>query len=205
MPVLKREYTREQKALTLKCLLHYNVFFIFSPFKSTRFFPGVFNFLFSVNNHIDLIFLERIMTNLLHSLEASFSLIIQYAILLIEFIGFTVLVFSVFRGVADLIRHKNAMRLNLVEGIALALEFKIGGELLHTVIVREWDEVLFLGAIIGLKGGSFRDLIGLNPLFSTYTSRKNLTRRQPCEVFAFCLNEKYLNLNCHRHPMYNNF
>ncbi len=93
------------------------------------------------------------MQDLLHLLEASFSLLIEYTILLIEFIGFTVLIFSVFRGVTDLIRHKNAMRLNLVEGIALALEFKIGGELLHTVIVREWDEVLFLGAIIVLRAG----------------------------------------------------
>lgn len=42
MHVLKREYHREQKALDLKCLLHYNVFFIFSPFKSTRFSPRVF-------------------------------------------------------------------------------------------------------------------------------------------------------------------
>ena len=119
--------------------------------KALGFSPGVFNFLFSVNTFIDLIFLEKTMTELLHFLETSFSLIIQYTILLIEFIGFIVLIFSVFRGVGDLIRHKNAMRLNLVEGIALALEFKIGGELLHTVIVREWDEVLFLGAIIGLR------------------------------------------------------
>lgn len=42
MGVLKREYTRERKVLTLISLLHYNVFFIFSPFKSTRFSPRVF-------------------------------------------------------------------------------------------------------------------------------------------------------------------
>jgi uncharacterized membrane protein len=43
------------------------------------------------------------------------------------------------------------MRLELAEGIALALEFKIGGELLRTVIVREWTELLILGAVIALR------------------------------------------------------
>ena len=33
----------------------------------------------------------------------------------------------------------------------MALEFKMGGELLRTVIVREWNELLILGAIILLR------------------------------------------------------
>jgi uncharacterized membrane protein len=44
------------------------------------------------------------------------------------------------------------IRLDLAEGIALALEFKLGGEVLRTVIVREWTELLILGAIIALRG-----------------------------------------------------
>ena len=44
------------------------------------------------------------------------------------------------------------LRLDLAEGIALALEFKLGGEVLRTVIVREWTELLILGAIIALRG-----------------------------------------------------
>jgi uncharacterized membrane protein len=43
------------------------------------------------------------------------------------------------------------MRLELAEGIALALEFKMGGELLRTVIVRDWTELLILGAVIALR------------------------------------------------------
>ena len=43
------------------------------------------------------------------------------------------------------------MRLNLVEGIALAMSFKIGGELLRTVVVRNWDEILLLAAVILLR------------------------------------------------------
>ena len=42
-------------------------------------------------------------------------------------------------------------RLDLAQGIALALEFKMGGEVLRTVVVREWGELLVLGAIILLR------------------------------------------------------
>ena len=51
----------------------------------------------------------------------------------------------------DAIKKDEHMRLNLVEGIALAMSFKIGGELLRTVVVRDWDEILLLGAVILLR------------------------------------------------------
>lgn len=40
----------------------------------------------------------------------------------------------------------------LAQGIALSLEFKLGGEVLRTVIVREWSELAILGAVIVLRG-----------------------------------------------------
>ena len=43
------------------------------------------------------------------------------------------------------------IRLDLAQGIALALEFKMGGEVLRTVVVREWSELGILGAIIVLR------------------------------------------------------
>ena len=36
--------------------------------------------------------------------------------------------------------------------IALSLEFKMGSEVLRTVVVREWEELGILGAIILLRG-----------------------------------------------------
>ncbi|MCD8001692.1 MAG: DUF1622 domain-containing protein [Oscillospiraceae bacterium] len=44
------------------------------------------------------------------------------------------------------------LRLALAQGIALALEFKMGGEVLRTIVVREWSELGILGAIILLRG-----------------------------------------------------
>lgn len=80
-----------------------------------------------------------------------FDVIVQYLILIVEFIGIAILIFSVFSAVIRLIKREPHVRLHLAEGIALALEFKMGGELLRTVIVREWNELLILGAIILLR------------------------------------------------------
>ena len=93
------------------------------------------------------------MEHLLELLEKYFVLAIEYLILIIEAIGVMILVVTIIKGIIEVIRHKDHMRLNLVEGIALAIEFKMGGELLRTVIVREWSEILILGAIILLRAG----------------------------------------------------
>ena len=80
-----------------------------------------------------------------------FELVVKYCVLIIEFIGVAVLLVTVARALWMMIRHRVHVRLQLAEGIALALEFKMGGELLRTVIVREWHELLILGSIILLR------------------------------------------------------
>lgn len=80
-----------------------------------------------------------------------FDLCVEYLVLLIEIIGTVVLIHSVVLAVIGLLRKRENIRLKLAEGIALALEFKVGGELLRTVIVREWEELLILGSIILLR------------------------------------------------------
>lgn len=40
----------------------------------------------------------------------------------------------------------------LSQGIAISLEFKMGSEVLRTVVVREWEELGILGAVILLRG-----------------------------------------------------
>lgn len=80
-----------------------------------------------------------------------FDIGVFYIILLIELIGIGVLVFTVLKALISLIRRHERVRLDLAEGIALSLEFKLGGELLRTVVVREWKELLILGAIVLLR------------------------------------------------------
>ena len=91
------------------------------------------------------------MEALLEILEDNFTVLVEYLILFVEFVGVLVVVGAIIKGIVDAIKKDEHMRLNLVEGIALAMSFKIGGELLRTVIVRNWDEILLLAAVILLR------------------------------------------------------
>ena len=89
--------------------------------------------------------------NFYNIVEEYFDVFIKYIVLLIELIGTIILIYAVVSAIIGLFKHQKHVRLKLAEGIALALEFKIGGELLRTVIVRDWEELLILGAIILLR------------------------------------------------------
>lgn len=80
-----------------------------------------------------------------------FDLIVNYLILFVELFGIGILLYAVISAVIGLIKRQPHTRLKLAEGIALSLEFKMGGELLRTVVVREWKELLILGAIILMR------------------------------------------------------
>ena len=80
-----------------------------------------------------------------------FEQIVNYAVLLSELAGVAILVFTLIKCFIGWIRKKQELRLDLAQGIALALEFKLGGEVLRTVVVREWAELGILGAIILLR------------------------------------------------------
>lgn len=74
-----------------------------------------------------------------------------FGIALAELCGIMVLLITVIQGVVRYFRHDPHIRLELAKGIALALEFKLGGEVLRTVQARDWNEIGILGAIIVLR------------------------------------------------------
>ena len=78
--------------------------------------------------------------------------IVQVCTMLMELFGICVLVSTALRCFLRWLRREPEVRLTLAQGIALALEFKLGGEVLRTVVVREWSELGILGAIIVLRG-----------------------------------------------------
>ena len=86
------------------------------------------------------------------SMEETLYLIVQICTMLMELFGICVLVFTAVKCFIRWIRREKEIRLSLAQGIALALEFKLGGEVLRTVVVREWSELGILGAIIVLRG-----------------------------------------------------
>ena len=80
-----------------------------------------------------------------------FELVIEWAVILCDVIGVVMIVLTAIRGVIAWVRKKPNTRLIAAEGIAIALTFKMGGEVLRTAIVREWQELLILGAIVLLR------------------------------------------------------
>ena len=80
-----------------------------------------------------------------------FTYVIEWAVMLCEVIGVIMIVLTAIRGVIAWLRKDPHARLIAAEGIAIALTFKMGGEVLRTVIVREWQELLVLGAIVLLR------------------------------------------------------
>ena len=56
-------------------------------------------------------------------------------------------------------------RITLAKGLAMGLEFKLGSEILRTVVVREWKEISIVAGIILLRADV------LNPL-GNKTGRK---------------------------------
>lgn len=89
---------------------------------------------------------------LIEILEEGFYVIVKYGILLQEVVGVAVLITTTVKCAIKCIKGDDGARLELAHGIALALEFKLGGEVLRTVVVREWTELATLGAIILLRG-----------------------------------------------------
>ena len=89
---------------------------------------------------------------MIEQIEEIFQLVVQCGILLMECVGVTILLVTTVKSIWGCLTRDPHVRLTLAKGIALALEFKLGGEVLRTVIAREWSELAILGAIIVLRG-----------------------------------------------------
>lgn len=92
------------------------------------------------------------MSILLHYMETFLTYIIGFSVIILELFGVIVLISTALKCFIQWIRHSGSLRLDLAKGIALSLEFKLGSEVLRTVIVRDWSELGILGAVIVLRG-----------------------------------------------------
>lgn len=87
----------------------------------------------------------------MEGLHTALSLLTGSAILLFEYTGVGVIIATGIMGIMRCLRRDPATRLQLANGMALGLEFKLGSEILRTVIVREFREIWLVGAIILLR------------------------------------------------------
>ena len=87
----------------------------------------------------------------LEVLELGLRHMVDIAIVGFEFVGVFVIILAGLKGIRDYVKKNPQIRLNLAIGMALGLEFKLGSEILRTVIVRELSEIATVAAIIVLR------------------------------------------------------
>ena len=89
--------------------------------------------------------------NLLDTLHHVMQYVVEIAILVFEFIGIGVIICSGIKGFFYYIGKNPNVKLTLAHGLEIGLEFKLGSEILKTVIVRDWHEILTVAGIIALR------------------------------------------------------
>lgn len=72
-------------------------------------------------------------------------------ILFFEFIGVIVMLWTGLIGIINYVRKSRLGHLHMFQGMATALGFLLVGEILHTITVREWKDLLMVGGLIALR------------------------------------------------------
>lgn len=92
------------------------------------------------------------MSVFLELFETYFHYGITLIIHVLELMGVMIILFGAVRDFFWYFTGRSSnIRLDLAQSMALGLEFKLGGEILRTVIARDWNEILTVGAIIILR------------------------------------------------------
>lgn len=84
-------------------------------------------------------------------LEWLLSLVANTTIIIFEFIGVGIIIYSGLTSFLKFLRRSPDTKIYLAKGLAMGLEFKMGSEILRTVVVREWKEIGIVAGIIALR------------------------------------------------------
>ena len=90
-------------------------------------------------------------TNILFLLEEGLHYLVDVFIILFELVGVLIIIAAGIRGIASYLRHSPDIKMTLAQGLATGLEFKLGSEILRTVIVRDWTEIATVAGVIALR------------------------------------------------------
>lgn len=86
------------------------------------------------------VFLEHILEN-----------IVSLSILMFEFVGVGIIILCGIISFVKYLKKSPDTRIFLAKGLAMGLEFKMGSEILRTVIVRQWEEIGIVAGIVALR------------------------------------------------------
>lgn len=84
-------------------------------------------------------------------LNALLEFLVECGILIFEYIGVGVIICTSLVSLYKYVTRKPDTRIYLAKGLAMGLEFKLGSEILRTVVVREWKEIAIVAGIIALR------------------------------------------------------
>ena len=99
-------------------------------------------------NYLPIMLSMRHINEMMHETLAG---LVNLFVIVLEFMGLIVIAYTGRKAFIEWIKHDRQTRLHLAEGLAMALEFKLGGEILRTVVVRDMAETMQVGAIILLR------------------------------------------------------
>lgn len=77
--------------------------------------------------------------------------IVDIIIIILEAMGIIVIVAAGFRSFYGYLKRETDIRLRFAQAMATGLEFKLAGEILRTVIVRDMTEIAIVASIILLR------------------------------------------------------
>lgn len=85
------------------------------------------------------------------------EVVLPHIISILEIMGIFVVVWTAIHEFWEYIQNtfmntEYDIQINLAEGLATALEFKLAAEILKTVIIQSMEELYILGAVILLRG-----------------------------------------------------
>ena len=86
-----------------------------------------------------------------HTMEFLLEEGVNFSVIVLEFMGLVVIITTALKAFYGWVKRDPRTRLNLAEGLAMALEFKLGGEILRTVVARDMSDIIQVGAIIILR------------------------------------------------------
>ena len=86
-----------------------------------------------------------------HTMEFLLEEGVNFSVIVLEFMGLVVIITTALKAFYGWVKRDPRTSLNLAEGLAMALEFKLGGEILRTVVARDMSDIIQVGAIIILR------------------------------------------------------
>ena len=86
-----------------------------------------------------------------HTLESFFQIVVRYGVLILEAVGAVIIFVSAIRALMCAVKQRGKSRIVFSEGIATALNFLLGSEVLKTIIAPDWRDIGMTCAIIAMR------------------------------------------------------